>query len=79
MTMTIREIGRCWKEVGEQRGGPVSLGINPATGSTNRLSPPISRQRKDSYLYCQVVAAAALEKREDEFKEGAADRDSDQK
>lgn len=46
---------------------PVSLGINLATGSTNRLSPPISRQRTDSYLYCQVAAAAAAapEKRED--------------
>lgn len=46
---------------------PVSLGINLATGSTNRLSPPISRQRTDSYLYCQV-AAAAPEKREDSSK-----------
>lgn len=50
---------------------PVSLGINLATGSTNRLSPPISRQRTDSYLYCQVAAAAAAaapEKREDSSK-----------
>lgn len=47
---------------------PVSLGINLATGSTNRLSPPISRQRTDSYLYCQVAAAAAPEKREDSSK-----------
>lgn len=68
MTLTIREIGRCWKEVGEQSRGPVSLGINLATGSTNRLSPPISRQRTDSYLYCQVAAAAAPQKREDSSK-----------
>lgn len=68
MTMEIREIGRCWKDVGEQRRGPVSLGINLATGSTNRLSPPISRQRTDSYLYCQVAAAAAPERGEDSSK-----------
>lgn len=68
MTLTIREIGRCWKDVGEQRRGPVSLGINLATGSTNRLSPPISRQRTDRYLYCQVAAAAAPEEREDSSK-----------
>lgn len=69
MALTIREIGRCWKDVGEQRRGPVSLGINLATGSTNRLSPPISRQHTDSYLYCQVAAAAAApEKRRDSSK-----------
>lgn len=68
MTMTTRAIGRCWKDVGEQRRGPVSLGINLATGSTNRLSPPISRQHTDSYLYCQVAAAAAPQKREDSSK-----------
>lgn len=56
-------------DIGEQRRGPVSLGINLATGSTNRLSPPISRQRTDSYLYCQVAAAAAPEKRRDSSKE----------
>lgn len=77
MTLTMREIGRCWKDVGEQRRGPVSLGINLATGSTNRLSPPISRQHTDSYLYCQVAAAAAPGEERRQFKEEAeADRDS---
>ena len=68
MTMTEREIGRCWKDVGERRWEPVSLGINLATGSTNRLSPPMSRQRTDSHLYCQVAAAAAPQKRGDSSK-----------
>lgn len=70
MALTIRGMGRCWEDVGEQKRGPVSLGINLATGSTNRLSPPISRQHTDSYLYCQVAAAAAAaqEKRRDSSK-----------
>lgn len=77
MTMTMREKGRCWKDVEEQRRRPVSLGINLATGSTNRLSPPISRQCTDTYLYCQVAAAAAPQKRERrQFKEAEADRSS---
>lgn len=68
MTMTIREIGRCWEDVRKQRRGPVSLGINLARGSTNRLSPPISCLHRDSHLYCQVAAAAAPEKKEDSSK-----------
>lgn len=62
--------GQVLRGHGEQKRGPVSLGINLATGSTNRLSPPISRQHTDSYLYCQVAAAAAAaqEKRRDSSK-----------
>ena len=47
------------EDVGEHSDGPVSLGINLAAGSTNRLSPPISHQHTDIYLYCQVAAGAA--------------------
>lgn len=73
MALAIREMGRCWEDAGEQKRGPVSLGINLATGSTNRLSPPISRRHTDSYLYCQVAAVAAAvaavqEKRGDSSK-----------
>lgn len=54
------------EDVGEHSDGPVSLGINLATGSTNRLSPPISHQHTDIYLFCQVAAAAAaVQVRED--------------
>lgn len=52
-------MGRCWEDAGEQERGPVSLGINLAAGSTNRLSPPISHRHTDGYLYCQVAAVAA--------------------
>lgn len=73
MALAIRGMGRCWEDAGEQKRGPVSLGINLATGSTNRLSPPISRRHTDSYLYCQVAAVAAAvaalhEKRGDSSK-----------
>lgn len=54
-------MGRCKKDVGDWRWEPVSLGINLATGSTNRLSPPISCHGTDSYLYCQAAAAAAAQ------------------
>lgn len=75
MALAIGGMGRCREDAGEQKRGPVSLGINLATGSTNRLSPPISRRHTDSYLYCQVAAAvaaavvvAAREKRGDSSK-----------
>lgn len=73
MALAIRGMGRCWEDAGEQKRGPVSLGINLATGSTNRLSPPISRRHTDTYLYCQVAAVAAAvaavrEKRRDSSK-----------
>lgn len=81
MALAIRGMGRCWEDAAEQKRGPVSLGINLATGSTNRLSPPISRRHTDSYLYCQVAAAtaaavAAREKRGDSSKKPRRYRDS---
>lgn len=81
MALAIRGMGRCWEDAAEQKRGPVSLGINLATGSTNRLSPPISRRHTDSYLYCQVAAAtaaavAAQEKRGDSSKKPRRYRDS---
>lgn len=69
IALTIGQIGRCREDIGEQRRGPVSLGINLATGSTNRLSLPISCQHTDSYWLCQAAAAAAPRTTKDGSKE----------
>lgn len=73
MALAIRGMGGRCEDAGEKKREPVSLGINLATGTTNRLSPPISRRHTDTYLYCQVAAAAAVsavqEKRGDSSKE----------
>lgn len=69
IALTIGQIGRCREAVGGQRTGPVSLGINLATGSTNRLSLPISCQHTHSYWLCQAAAAAAPHRTKDSSKE----------
>lgn len=70
------QIGRCREDAGERRRGPVSLGINLATGSTNRLSLPISCQHTHGYWLCQAAAAAAPRRTKSRFKGSAEDCNS---